>query len=191
MCLIQNKWAEIKIWVTLTKAKLLWQGNRVRIGLWVAPSQQWWEFINSGPRRDKPQTSDRVLGAQCEMGVSMHEGNEGYPIWSVPTKDLLMMIIWGICHNVVADQSEHLWWPLPTVKSTYNRHASTGTGCWRSRRRSPGSMSPIYFYLMWTAVFVCSVYLGKRWHQDALWDKDKSVEAVWYSGQCSAGTPWV
>jgi len=25
-----------------------------RQGLWVAPGQQWWEFTNSSPRRDKP-----------------------------------------------------------------------------------------------------------------------------------------
>ena len=38
---------------------------------------------DSGPRRDKPQTGDRVLGAQ---GSLMREGNEGYPVWSELTE---------------------------------------------------------------------------------------------------------
>ena len=73
----------------------------------------------SGPRRDKPQTGDRVLGAQ---GSSMRKGNEGYPIWSELTEGLLwhksqkilMVVTGGMCHNpqciapccVAADRSE-------------------------------------------------------------------------------------
>jgi len=48
-----------------------------RHGLRICPGQQCWEFTNSGPRRDKPQTSDRVLGTQ---GSSMQMGNEFYPV---------------------------------------------------------------------------------------------------------------
>jgi len=91
------------------KAQLLWQGGWVRVslkrqGFWVASCQQWWEFTNSGQRRDKTQTGDRVLGAQ---GSSMHEGNECFPIWSKPTEGLLwrkshkilMVFMGGMCHN--------------------------------------------------------------------------------------------
>jgi len=56
------------------------------------------------PRRDKPQTGDRVLDGQ---DASMHEGNEDYPIWSEPTEGLLwhkphkilMLVMGGMCHN--------------------------------------------------------------------------------------------
>ena len=41
---------------------------------------------DSGPRRDKPQTGDRVLGAQWS---SMREGNKSYPVWSELTEGLL------------------------------------------------------------------------------------------------------
>ena len=39
-------------------------------------------------------------------------------------------------------------------------------------------MSPVFFYITWMAVYVCAVYLGKLWHQDALWEDDKPVEGV-------------
>ncbi len=105
---------------------------------------------------EEGQTGDRVFGAQCSSCSSSQWrlSHEGYLFWSEPTEGLLMMIMGGMCHNVAANQSEHLWWPLPTLKSTYNRHASTGTGHWRS-------------------VYMCSVYLGKQWHQDSLWDKGR------------------
>ena len=114
--------------MTLTRAKLFWPDDWVRAslkrqGLWGALGQQWWILTDSGPRRDKPQTGDRVLGAQ---GSSMREGNEGYPVWSEPTEGLLwhkpqkilMVVTGGMCHNpqciapccvwgcVAADRSE-------------------------------------------------------------------------------------
>ena len=46
-------------------------------------------------------------------------------------------------------------------RSAYNGHASVGTGPWSSGRRSPGPMSPVFFYITWMAVYVCTVYLGK------------------------------
>lgn len=35
-----------------------------------------------------------------------------------------------------------------------------------------------------------SLARGKRWHQDALWEKDKLAEAVWCHGQCTVEKPW-
>jgi len=62
--------------------------------LWVSPGQQWWEFANSGLRRDKPQTGDTVLDAQ---GSLMHKDNEGYPIWSKSTEGIL----WHELHKIL------------------------------------------------------------------------------------------
>ena len=91
MCWMQEKRPE-----RLTRAKLLWPEDWVRAslkqqGLWGAPGQQWWVPTDSGPGRDKPQTGDRVFGAQ---GSSMREGNEGYPVWSEPTG-----LLWHITEN--------------------------------------------------------------------------------------------
>jgi len=49
----------------------------------------------------------------------------------------------------------------------------------------------VFFYNLWTAVFLCVVNLGKWWHQDALWDNSKPVGGVWCSRQCFTGKPWV
>ena len=45
-------------------------------------------------------------------------------------------------------------------------------------RRWLGLINHVFFYIMWMAGCVCIVYLGKRWHQDALWEEDKPAEAV-------------
>ena len=37
----------------------------------------------------------------------------------------------------------------------------------------------------------CVTYLGKTWHQKALWEESKPVEAMWCFEQCSAGKHWV
>lgn len=60
------------------------------------------------------------------------------------------------------------------------------TGPWNRGRRLHG---PVFFYITWTAVYVCAAYLGKWWHKDTPWDDDKPVEGVWCS--CSAGKPYV
>ena len=75
----------------MTRAKFLWPDDWVRAslkrqGLWGAPGQQWLVPTDSGPSRDKPQTSDRVLSTQ---GSLMCEGNKGYPSWSKATEGLL------------------------------------------------------------------------------------------------------
>lgn len=35
-----------------------------------------------------------------------------------------------------------------------------------------------FFYIMWMAGSVCVVSLEESWHQDALWEEGKPVEAV-------------
>ncbi len=52
-------------------------------------------------------------------------------------------------------------------------------------------MNHVFFYIMWTARCVCVVYLGKRWHQDALWEEGKLAESVWCSGKRPAEKPWI
>lgn len=46
-------------------------------------------------------------------------------------------------------------------------------------------MSSIFSYIMWMAGCLCVVYLGKRFHQDALREEEKPAEAVLCSGNCS------
>lgn len=53
---------EKKLWAIFTKARLLWQSDKKSQSiLWngKAYGQQWWEFANSGLRRDKPQTNNK------------------------------------------------------------------------------------------------------------------------------------
>jgi len=37
----------------------------------------------------------------------------------------------------------------------YNVYARIGIGPWSSGRRSPGPMNPIFFYITWTAMYMC------------------------------------
>jgi len=39
------------------------------------------------------------------------------------------------------------------------------------------------------AVHVCAIYLGKGWHQDALWDDDKPEEGWDFLGNVLLGNP--
>ena len=55
----------------------------------------------------------------------------------------------------------------------------------------PDLMNHIFFHITWMSGGMCFAYLGNTWHQDALWEEGKLVEAVWCFGQCSAGKPWV
>ena len=45
------------------------------------------------------------------------------------------------------------------------------------------------FYIMWMAMCMCIVYLGKRWHQEALWEEGKLAEAVYALGNVLLGNP--
>jgi len=54
-----------------------------------------------------------------------------------------------------------------------NGHVSVITGPWSSERRSPGPISPIFFYIYETAMYACAFYGTRR---------------EWCSGQCSAGS---
>ncbi len=70
-------------------------------------------------------------------------------------------------------------------------HVSIRTEPQSNGRRWPGLMNHVFIYITWMAGCVCVAYLGNTWHQDALWEEGKPVEAVWFFGQCSAGKPWV
>ncbi len=39
--------------------------------------------------------------------------------------------------------------------------------------------------------WVCVVYLGKIWQQNALWEEGRQTDAVLWPRQCSAGKLWV
>jgi len=41
---------------------------------------------------------------------------------------------------------------------------------------------PFSFYIMWTAVYMCTIYLVKLWHLNALWDDDKPMAKILCSG---------
>ena len=81
----------------IVMARRLGQSISETARLVVSTHRQWSE-------ENKPQTGDRMLGAQ---GSSMRKGNEGYPFWSEPTEGLLwhksqkilMVVMGGMCHN--------------------------------------------------------------------------------------------
>ena len=82
MCLKQEKWASVRIWASLTRAKLWWLDNWVRASpklqlLWGVPGLQWSVSIKSGPRKEQWWTGDRVMGGQ---GSLMHVGSEGWTV---------------------------------------------------------------------------------------------------------------
>ena len=54
------------------------------------------------------------------------------------------------------------------------------------RKRWPGLMNHIFFYITWMARCVCVAYLGDTWYQDAPSEEGKPAEAVWCLGKCSA-----
>ncbi len=65
---------------------------------------------------------------------------------------------------------------VPMMTFVYNGHLSIRTGpCSRGIMLSD-LMCPVFFYNTSTAVYMFMVYLGTRWHQDALWDDDNPVE---------------
>ncbi|KAK3524329.1 hypothetical protein QTP70_028053 [Hemibagrus guttatus] len=92
-------------------------------------------------------------------GSLMHVGSEGWPVWSDPTDELLLL---KLLKKLMLALIE--------------------------RRRWPGLMNHVFFYITWMAGCVRVSYLGNTWHQDALWEEG---EAVSCSGQCSAEKPWV
>ncbi len=72
-----------------------------------------------------------------------------------------------VCGRIAADHSECPWWPLSTTESVYNEHVSIRPGPWRNGRRLASLMDQVLL-LIRMARWVCIIYLGKRWQQDAL-----------------------
>ena len=135
------------------------------------------------------------------QGSMMHVGSEGWPLWSDPTDELLLLkllkklilVLTERCPNthciaicciqgcIAAEQSECPCWPLST-----DENATMGT--WASKldhgAMEEGGlivMNHILFYITWMARCVCVAYLGNKWHQDALWEEGKLAEAVMFS----------
>ena len=128
--------------------------------LLVVPSLQWSVSIRTGPRKKQWWTGNRVVGGQ---GSLMHVGSEGWPVWSDPTDELLMLkllsnlmlvqierlqntkcitvcCVWG---SVAAGQSGCPCWPLITFESTNNGHVSIRTGPRSYGRWWPGPMNHV------------------------------------------------
>ena len=189
MCLKQEKWASIRIWVSLTRAKLGWLDAWVRASpklqlLCGVPSLQWSVSIESGPRKEHWWTSDRVMGGQ---GLLMLVGSEVWPVWSDPTDELLllkllkklMLVLIEWCQNtqciavccvwgcIAADQSGcpvHRW-----KHQTWARECQNWT-TQSNGRRWPGLTNHILFYITWMVKCMCVANLGNTCHQDALWE---------------------
>ena len=70
--------------------------------LLVVPSLQWSVSIRIGPRKKQWWTGNRVVGGQ---GSLMHVGSEGWPVWSDPTDELLML---KLLSNLMLVQIERL-----------------------------------------------------------------------------------
>lgn len=101
------------------------------------------------------------MGAQ---GSLMHVRNQGWPVWSDPSEELLqhemlktlmltMIDNWQTMQSIVAswvwaymaaDWAEGPCWALCTTKITNNGHMSGRTGSWCYGRRWPGVMNQSY-----------------------------------------------
>ncbi len=57
--------------------------------------------------------------------------------------------------------------PVHLPKALRVGHVSIRTGPRSNRRRWPGLMNHVFFYITWMAG--CISYLGNKWHQDAQW----------------------
>lgn len=67
------------------------------------------------------------------------------------------------------------------LKLLQNCHVSIRVGPLSNRIRRYGLKKHI-FYIIRMAGYMCFTYLGKKWHQDAVWDANKLVEKVCCSG---------
>lgn len=76
------------------------------------------------------------------------------------------------------------FWPLSTTQSANNGNLSIGTGTRSNGRRWPSLMNCVFFYIVWMVGCVCVAYQGNTWHQDALREEGKPVEAVWWAMFC-------
>ena len=109
------------------------------------------------------------------QGSLMHVGSEGWPEWSDPTDELLllkllkklMLVLIEKCQNtqciticcvwdcIAANQSGCPYWPLSTAESGKNGHVSIRTEPQPNGRRWPGLMNQVFFYITWMAGCVC------------------------------------
>ena len=139
------------------------------------------------------------------QGSLMPVGSKGWPVEFEILKLLkrLMLVLLERCQNtqciavcciwryIATEQSGCPCWPLFSAKSANNVHMRIGTRPQSDGKRWPGLMNHVFFDIMWIVWCVFVTYLGNTWHQNALWEEGKPVEAVWCFGQCSAEKPWV
>ena len=190
--------------------KLWWTTGSEHLQNCSSSGKFWSAVVSVYQKRWKEGTvvnHHRVIGGQ---GSLMHVVS-GWPAWSDPTDELLllkllkklMLVLIQRCQKTqcitvccvwscrASHQSGCPCWPLSTAKSTNNGHMSIRTGPRSNGRRWPGLLNHVFFYITWAAGWLCVIYLGNTWHQDALCEEGKPVEAVWWFGQCSAWKPWV
>lgn len=105
------------------------------------------------------QASDRILGGHSLLS------------WR------LAYIFWSKTRATVALKKLVL---VPIVWNGPNRHVSATTGSWKKV-----AWSDVSFYKMWIRNMCWAMLsIGKMWCLDVLQEGGKSVEAVWFFGQC-------
>lgn len=148
-----------------------------RKGLWVIRVSYGEDLPTVVWRGKKPWSADRVW--VCH-GSLMREVTEMCPAWYRPIEGLLwgqlliiLILVMGVMciqHSTSnpAEQELHsyrlLWLPIVTMVN-YWQHQY-----WAHNHQD-------YTLYKWKKVieYVCIVYLGKSWHQDVLWNKNRLV----------------
>lgn len=77
--------------------------------------------------------------------------------------------------------------PIHCKSAKKNGYKSVRTGPLSNGRRWPGWMNRVSFQVTWMAKCMCMAYLGKAWHQGALWEE---AEAGWWFGDLFHGEKW-
>lgn len=149
----------------------------------------------------------KVSGSQDPNCTSYMTGQKYFQnnrFWGVSNKSQAMIertqclaacYIWGS----ITDQSEFPCNPLSTVESTYSRYMSIRAELDHGEMEE---LAVLHIRVFWSyeshfpelhfldsQISMYVAYLGKKWNQDAPWDKGKWLEAMWCAG-CSGMFCW-
>lgn len=176
-----EKWPSIRIWASLTRAKLWFLYGLVRAMI------IWSSFgafiVNSGPKKDEWWTSDQGHGPE-KLTDAWWDRRLAHVIMSycsshcwkkcMLVQDVRMHSVsqFTVYSAALLQNNEFPSWLLYTPESTNNGRMNIRTWPWRNGRRQPGLINPILLYIMWIARCVWVVY------QDALWENGNPAESL-------------
>lgn len=166
-----------------TESEYLWNGKAC--GLLLVSSSKNLPTVVQGGTNHKLATGHWVPEAhRCTRATkAIPSGPSQRKVYCGTMHTKLIMLFGGMHHNTVHHtllfwglcSSKYLWWPLSTVKSTYNEHTNVGAEPWKKIAWSNES----HFLLHHTDGRVCVHHLpGVGWYQDALRDNNKLVEEM-------------